>query len=128
MNYQPIEEDIGRLSLTTLQELRRALPIVQEGLRDEGLRAWWQLGRNIAHASFRSWEAASEYFHASPRVLNLCGVERFFDWAQAGLELARTSAAISAAYFKASPEVLPYIPHEELARWRELGLRIYRDT
>ena len=47
-----------------------ALTALEASLSAEELERWAQDGIALANASLRSWEAAAEYFRATPKVID----------------------------------------------------------
>ena len=97
-----------------------------EQLDDAQLESWAAEGVALANHSLRSWEAAAEYFRASPRVLPRLGAEGLQDWLGLATELASRSSLMSAAFIKATPEVLSTLDPGELEEWSQQGDRLCR--
>ena len=89
---------------------------------------WAQEGLRIAQQGPRAWEAATEFFRASPQVVQVIGFSQFERWVESGLELAQEAPVVAAAYFRASPEVLPTIASRHIAGWAALGRGLSRGT
>lgn len=92
-----------------------------------GLR-WVEQGAQIAQQGPRCWEAATEYFRASPNVAELLGIQQFDRWVDAGIELSKESPVIAAAYFRSSPEVLTVLAPRHIATWASLGGGLSKGT
>jgi len=120
-----IEAELSRLSAVVTKEFQGALPTV-ERLSSQALLAWAKEGATIATCGFRSWEAACEYFRATPRVLEILDFPNFINWAQWGRQLCGDSFVLSSAYFRASPESLALISPHQIEEWAELGRRLYK--
>ena len=70
MDNQPshhFEDDLQRFPVSVLNEFRKAEKVAAKQLSGEDFITWAQEGIAIAHHSFRSWEAASDYFKATPK-------------------------------------------------------------
>jgi hypothetical protein len=89
---------------------------------------WAEEGLVLARQSWRSWEAATEYFRATPQTLPLLGFADFRRWSIHGRELAETSSALAAAYYRASPRTLSGVPFSSLVDWVAMGRQLYKGT
>ncbi|KPK46993.1 MAG: hypothetical protein AMJ77_04585, partial [Dehalococcoidia bacterium SM23_28_2] len=97
-------------------------------LEPEEVALWAEDGLELARCSWRSWEAASEYFRATPVVLPLVGLPAFQRWARQGRDLVELSSSLAAAYFRASPGTLPHLSLAQMDDWATLGQRLYKGT
>ena len=70
-SFADYEVRLAALSPNLPQDLREAAPQVAAHLSDDGVQRWVEEGVALAGQSLRSWEAASEYFRASPQVVEL---------------------------------------------------------
>ena len=107
-------------------EFAAAVQTLEGTLQPEALDRWAAQGVALAHHSLRSWEAAAEYFRASPELAARVDIDSLLSWGESSLELASRSALMSAAYLKATPAVLDLLPVEDLALWANLGDRLCR--
>ncbi len=89
---------------------------------------WAEEGVRIAQQGPRAWEAAAEYFRASPDIVQVVGLSQLERWVESGIELAQDSPVVASAYFRASPEVLPTIAPRHIAGWAALGRGLSRGT
>ena len=89
---------------------------------------WEQEGVRIAQQGPRAWEAAAEYFKASPQVVQIIGFSQFERWAESGIELTAEAPVIAASYFRASPRVLPTLAPRHIAGWAALGRNLSKGT
>jgi len=120
------EQRLRRYASTLPAEFRQAAQEVSTLLSQEELRLWAEEGLALASHSLRSWEAASEFFRASPEVLRALGFPLFLRWARQGRDLTEHSSLVAAAYFRASPESVPHLSGPHLAQWATLGQRLYK--
>ncbi len=98
-----------------------------EGRYDEAqLEQWVQAGIALANHSLRSWEAASEYFRASPGVAERMSFDELQHWVELSTELAGESSLMAAAFIKATPAALEQIDVASLDQWSEQGGRLCR--
>lgn len=123
-----IEADLGRFPAAVLAEFRSALPYACQRLSQQDLLTWAQEGNKLAHASIRSWEAALEYFKATPRILEHLDMSHILNWASWGQRLCEHSSAISCAYFEASCEAVSLLPPHRIGDWAELGRSLYKGS
>ncbi len=120
-----IEAELNRLSAVAAKEFQGALATA-ERLSSEALLAWAEEGMSIATCGFRSWEAACEYFRATPQMLEILDFSHFMNWAKWGRQLCGNSFVLSSAYFRASPQSLTLIPPHHIEQWIKLGMRLYK--
>ncbi|MEZ4502122.1 MAG: hypothetical protein R3C39_05820 [Dehalococcoidia bacterium] len=107
-------------------EFAAATKALEGTLSEEQLERWAAAGVALAHHSLRSWEAAAEYFRASPGLASRLTFDELQGWGETATELASRSALMSAAFLKSTPHVLDELPSEDLAVWAEQGERLCR--
>ena len=125
-SFADYEVRLAALSPSLPRDLREAAPQVAAHLSDEDMRRWAEEGVALAGQSLRSWEAASEYFRASPQVVRLLPLDCVLPWAHFGRDIAEQSSIVAAAYFRAGPESVGLLTPEELKRWAAAGQRLYQ--
>jgi len=124
---------------SVIEELKKhpsALISAYEAVADEVADAlgpapalrWAQQGVRIASQGPRAWEAATEYFKASPQVVQTIGFTQFERWAESGIELTAEAPVIAASFFRASPRVLPTLAPRHIAGWAGLGRGLSKGT
>ena len=123
-----IERDLQRFHVSLGSEFRKAERLIGGRLSRENLATWANEGVAIAQNSFRSWEAASEYFGATPAVLDKLSFPQFQTWARSGRTLAQDSPNLAAAYFRAGPGALDSLAPAQVSDWAELGRGLYKGT
>ena len=111
-----------------LQEFETARGGLSEVLSEQELDGWAEAGVGVARHSLRSWEAASEYFRASPAMLTRLTYPRFREWIGTGQELLEASPALAGSYFRSSPEALDYLSVTQASDWGEQGRSLYKGT
>ncbi len=127
--YARYEKQLAPFSTTLVSEFRRSAEAVEHLLTPEEVRQWAEEGLELARQSWRSWEAAGEYYRVTPQVLPACdGFPSFQRWARQGRELAEMSSALAASYFRASPGTLPTLSLDGLVDWVALGRQLYKGT
>src|SRR5574341_559020 len=126
--YAQYEKQLTPFSTSLVAEFRRSADAIGELVSDEELGQWADEGLDLAKQSWRSWEAAGEYFRVTPDLLPMLGLAGFQRWAQSGRELAELSSALAASYFRASPTTLPEISFQQLGDWVSLGKLLYKGT
>ena len=94
-------------------------------LTSEELETWTNSGLTIAQRAGRSWEAAKEYFKASPTMVQALPFVHLKQWSYWGNILAEESPVISEAYFKASPQISKSLKPWEIPEWAQLGKKLY---
>ena len=98
--YAEYEKQLTPFSTSLVAEFVRSADAVGDLLSDEELEAWAEDGLELARQSWRSWEAAGEYFRVAPQLLPMLGMGRV-----PAVEQARPRA--SGAVFGAGRVVLP---------------------
>ena len=126
--YAHYDKLLTPYSTSLVAEFRRSADVIAEKLTDEELTEWAENGLELAKQSWRSWEAAGEYYRVTPQVLPMLGSEGFRKWASLGRELAELSSALAASYFRASPGTVPEIGYARLSDWMALGRLLYKGT
>jgi hypothetical protein len=122
------ERELAPFSTALAAEFRHSAEAVCNLLEPEELALWAEDGLELAGRSWRSWEAASEYFRVTPEVLSLTGFAALQRWAQRGRDLVELSSSLAAAYFRASPGTLPNLSLAQLDDWVSLGQHLYKGT
>jgi len=122
------ERELAPFSTALAAEFRHSAEAVCNLLEPEELALWAENGLELAGRSWRSWEAASEYFRVTPEVLPLTGFAVLQRWAQRGRDLVELSSSLAAAYFRASPGTLPNLSLAQLDDWVSLGQHLYKGT
>jgi len=122
------EKELAPLSASLAVEFRRAAETACDLLEPDEVGLWAEDGLELARRSWRSWEAASEYFRASAVVLTLMEFEALRLWTRYGRDLVELSSSLSAAFFRASPGALPHIAFAQIGDWVGLGRHLYKGT
>ena len=122
------ERELAPFSTALAAEFRRSAEVACNLLEPEEVTLWAEDGLELARRSWRSWEAASEYFRATPQVLPLMGFAALQQWAQRGRDLVELSSSLAAAYFRASPGTLPHLSLAQIDDWVILGQHLYKGT
>ncbi|MFQ5860644.1 MAG: hypothetical protein ACE5IG_03730, partial [Dehalococcoidia bacterium] len=131
MQRSPLAEivrELRRFPEPVLQEFRQALEHLDGVLHQEELPSWAAEGLALAQQTVRSWEAAVEYYRASPRVARLHSFSTLHQWARSGALLCQDAPAVATAFFKASPAVMGHIRPQHIPRWASLGQSLYKGT
>ncbi|MEE8346557.1 MAG: hypothetical protein V3S20_04325 [Dehalococcoidia bacterium] len=126
--YRKYEKQLAPFSTTLVSEFRRAAEAVEHLLTTDEVSQWAEEGLNLAQQSWRSWEAAGEYFRVTPELLPALGFQEFRRWSHHGRELAEVSSALAVSYFRASPATVPLVKMERIGDWVGLGRQLYKGT
>ena len=110
------------------EEFDRSWKAMASSVNERQLADWAGLGLRLAGETIRSWEAAAEYFAASPRVVGLMPFNYFVRWAESGRDLCSTSPVLGAAYYRASPGVMSRLRSRHIESWAAMGRSLYRGT
>ena len=92
----------------------------------EQLERWARTGVALANHSLRSWEAAAEYYRASPAVAARLDFDQLQHWADLATGLATESSLMAAAFIKATPDALDHLTVAQLDEWSRQGGRLCR--
>ncbi len=125
-SFADYEARLAAFSPNLPQDLREAAPDIAASLSDDDARQWAGEGVALAGQSLRSWEAASEYFRASPHIVHILGFDDLLFWARLGRDIADQSSIVAAAYFRASPDAIGLLSSDDLKRWALSGQRLYQ--
>ena len=123
-----IEGELRHFPPTVLGDFQKGREAMSSVLDDEQIASWAQVGLALAQQTVRSWEAASQYFRASPRVVRLMPYNYFVKWAECGSGLCQESPAMAASYFDASPGVMAQLRSRHIEVWANLGRSLYKGT
>jgi len=126
--YAEYEKQLTPFSTSLVAEFVRSADAIGDLLSDDELEAWAEDGLDLARQSWRSWEAAGDYFRVAPQMLPMLGWDGFQRWGKHGRDLAELSSALAASYFRASPATLPSITFARLGDWVNLGRLLYKGT
>ena len=122
------EKELAPFSTALAEEFRRSAEVACDLLEPEEVALWAEDGLELARGSWRSWEAASEYFRATPQLLPLMGFAALQQWSRRGRDLVELSSSLAAAYFRASPGTLPQLSLAQIDDWVILGQQLYKGT
>src|SRR5438132_1489976 len=124
--YAQYEKLLAPFSTSLVAEFRRSADSIGDDLSDEELRWWADEGISLARQSWRSWEAAGDYFRVTPHVLQpLTGEDRaaFLTFAEA---LASTGWADARSYLEKGPGLLAHIQPMQRGRFLSLSRELAR--
>ncbi|MCX6023771.1 MAG: hypothetical protein NTZ05_18975, partial [Chloroflexi bacterium] len=116
--------DLDAMSSLVRDAFRGAAPQMTPLLTPSSLQAWAEEGLGLARGGSRSWDAAAEYFRASPAMAQQLTARRFLGWARRGRTLAAESGVVAAAFYKASPAAIAHLPHSGINAWADMGQRL----
>jgi nitric oxide reductase NorD protein len=122
------EKELSPFSTSLAVEFRGAAGVACDLLEPDEVGLWAEDGLELARRSWRSWEAASEYFRASAVVLSLVEFDALRRWTNYGRDLVELSSSLAAAFFRASPGTLPHISFAQIGEWVNLGRHLYKGT
>ncbi len=123
-----IEREIEGFPLSLAHEYRRATEAFGPTVVPDDLAKWAAQGLTIAQQGVRSWEAAAEYFRASPEVLPNHPLPAMVEWGRAGEVISRDSPPVAVAFFRASAASLALLRSHEVEPWGTLGQTFYKGT
>ena len=120
--------ELERFPPPVVDNFRRAHKVLSERLAEETITQWSDHGLAIARKTVRSWEAAAEYFDASPTVQQQLPAGQFLRWARTGSSLCDDSPSLAVAYFRASPAAILRLRPRYIDDWAMIGRSLYRGT
>ena len=98
---------------------------VADALSPEDYAVWADSGLDIARRAGRSWEAAREYFKASPVMVRALPFSYFKQWVHWGGVISEESPVVGEAYFRAGPEVAESLKPWDMTEWAQLGKELF---
>lgn len=122
------EQQLSAYPVSLSRDFRAALGAIAPRLSPEDLRQWAEDGAALARHSLRSWEAAGEFFRASPLLVEHLSFSTVHLWAESGRELADESAALAVALFRAAAGGLDRLSPQQLREWTAMGKHLYKGT
>ena len=125
MTLTTYEEEFQQFPSELLGAYKKARDAVIEVLTEEEFTIWADSGLSIARRAGRSWEAAKEYFKASPAMVKALPFAHLKQWVYWGNALSEESPVIAGTYFKAGPEVAKSLKPWDVPEWAQLGKRLY---
>ena len=123
-----VREDLRRFPAPVSQEFERSLQVMPEVLAEAQVLAWASAGVEMAQQTVRSWEATTEYYRASPKVVGFVSFTHFLRWAECGSSLCKESPTLATAYFEASPRAMSRLRSHHIESWSNLGRSLYKGT
>lgn len=125
----PIEKELGHLSDRLLSQFHSTSAQARLLLSPEELIAWAKESLALAGCSPPlSLEVATEYFQATPKVLDILTFPGFLDWVHGGKTLCHDCPSLAITYFQASPRALTMLPHKLIEVWSDIGRNLYKNT
>ncbi len=110
------------------EDYERALPFMSDNIEGVALDRWFEVGIEMAGQSAHAWDAAAQYFRASPAVIDSMPSNYFMQWVECGLSLALESPTLGASYFNAGPKTMAILRSRHIEAWTELGRGLYKGT
>lgn len=127
-DHTAFETLLQRFPISAVTEFRNAGREARKHLSPSDYQEWASEGISLAQHTFRSWEAATEYFRSTPEVVQKLEFSLVTEWARWGRNLSSDSPVIASSFFRSTPEVIDHIAGAELGRWASLGKRLYKGT
>ena len=128
-SFAKIESDVLNLPPAVGKEFNAGHEKLKTILTEDEIVRWAAAGYAIAQQSFRSWEAAAEFYRVSPSLLqDQLPIDHMDSWSSFGRDLASDSATLAIAYFRTTPDILKIISPDDIPRWATQGQRLYQGT
>ena len=128
LSMEQIETEFANFPAPVLEKYHRAVSNLTGRIADETLHQWAAEGLAISRKTVRSWEAAAEYFEASPAVQRQLPSGQFLRWGRTGASLADDSPALAVAFFRASPDAMLRLRPRYIDDWSSVTRSLYRGT
>ena len=123
-----LRTEFRRFPAPVVEEFDKARAKMPRTMEDGSILLWGQAGLGIADQTVRSWEAASQYFKVSPRVVAYMPFNYFMKWTDCGSDLCKDSPTLASAYFEASPAAMGKLRSRHIESWASLGGSLYKGT
>ena len=128
LTRERVLKELGAYPPEVSEEFEKSWKAMCASVNERQLADWAELGLRLAGETIRSWEAAVEYFAASPRVVSMMPFNYFVRWAESGRDLNGTSPVLGAAYYRASPGAMARLRSRHIESWAAMGRSLYRGT
>ena len=123
-----LRTEFRRFPAPVVEEFDKARAKMPRTMEDDSVLLWGQAGLGIADQTVRSWEAASQYFKVSPKVVAYMPFNYFMKWTDCGSDLCKESPTLASAYFEASPAAMGRLRSRHIESWASLGGSLYKGT
>ena len=123
-----LRTEFRRFPAPVVEEFDKARAKMPRTIEDGNILTWGQAGLQIADQTVRSWEATSQYFRVSPKVVAYMPFSYFMKWTECGSDLCKESPTLAAAYFEASPAAMSKLRSRHIESWAALGGSLYKGT
>ncbi len=123
-----LRTEFRRFPAPVVEEFDKARAKMPRTLEDGSILLWGRAGLGIADQTVRSWEAASQYFKVSPKVVAFMPFNYFMKWTDCGSDLCKDSPTLASAYFEASPAAMGKLRSRHIESWATLGGSLYKGT
>ncbi|MBM3933303.1 MAG: VWA domain-containing protein [SAR202 cluster bacterium] len=127
-NIDRIRGELQKFPPVALEDFNAALSVLAVTMRKDQMDTWAECGLAIAQQSVRSWEAACQYFRASPRIFGQMPFNYFMKWVESGTALSQESPTLAACYFTSSPSTLSKLRPRYVENWAAMGKSLYKGT
>ncbi len=128
LTLERIKAELGEFPRALYLDFEAAWEGMSYVVDEERLVAWAETGLKLAQQTVRSWEAAGQYFKASPKVADRLPESYFDKWSESGATLCRESPTLAASYFQASPSTLGRLKPRHVEAWARMGSDLYKGT
>ena len=125
---EQLRAEFRRFPAPVVEEFDKARAKMPKTMEEGNILLWGQAGLRIADQTVRSWEAASQYFKVSPKVVAYMPFNYFMKWTDCGSDLCKESPTLAAAYFDASPAAMGKLRSRHIESWAALGGSLYKGT
>ena len=125
---EEVRQQFRRFPTPVADEFEKARAKMPRTVDDASVAQWAEAGIGIAEQTVRSWEAATQYYRVSPKVLSFMPFNYFLQWTRCGADLCKESPTLAAAYFEASPAAMSLLRSRHIESWAKLGSSLYKGT
>ncbi len=125
---QQLRTELRRFPAPVVEEFDKARAKMPRTMEEANILAWGAAGLHIADQTVRSWEATTQYFRVSPKVVAYMPFNYFLKWTDCGSDLCKESPTLAASYFEASPAAMSKLRSRHIESWAALGGSLYKGT
>jgi nitric oxide reductase activation protein len=114
---QAVYERLVPIALPLARQYREMAGVMQHTLTAAEMARWSQYCLHLAQCGWRTWESAEVFLTLSPFLAQQLSATALWEWAEAGMELARRSVDVATAFFQAAKPLLRQTSQAVFASW-----------
>ena len=118
---QAVYERLVPIASPLAQQYREMAGVMRHTLSATEMARWSQYCLHLAQCGWRTWESAEVFLTLSPFLAQQPSTTALWEWAEAGVELARRSVDVATAFFQAAKPLLRQTSQAVFASWMAGG-------